>query len=60
MADEPAERAREPAPVLEARGLEVQYEGRAALAVPALAVQPGEVLAVIGPRTGCRAARPSA
>jgi tungstate transport system ATP-binding protein len=49
VADESAARAREPAPVLEARDLEVQYEGRAALAVPALAVQPGEVLAVIGP-----------
>ena len=49
MADEPAEMARAAAPVLEALDLEVQYEGAPALAVPALAVQPGEVLAVIGP-----------
>ena len=49
MADAPAEMARAAAPVLEALDLEVQYEGAPALAVPALAVQPGEVLAVIGP-----------
>jgi tungstate transport system ATP-binding protein len=41
--------ARAATPVLEALDLEVQYEGAPALAVPALAVQPGEVLAVIGP-----------
>ena len=49
MADAPAEMARAAAPVLEALDLEVQYGGAPALAVPALAVQPGEVLAVIGP-----------
>jgi tungstate transport system ATP-binding protein len=37
------------APVLEAIGLEVRYDSQLALDVPALAVTPGEVLAVIGP-----------
>jgi len=36
-------------PVLAAADVEVAYRGRAALAVPALAVSEGEVLAVIGP-----------
>jgi ABC-type sulfate/molybdate transport systems ATPase subunit len=49
VADALAEMARAAAPVLEALDLEVRYEGAPALAVPALAVQPGEVLAVIGP-----------
>jgi tungstate transport system ATP-binding protein len=36
-------------PVVEAAGVEVRYDGQAVLDVPALDVQPGEVLAVIGP-----------
>jgi tungstate transport system ATP-binding protein len=36
-------------PVLEAEGVEVRYDGRVVLAVPALEILPGEVLAVIGP-----------
>jgi tungstate transport system ATP-binding protein len=36
-------------PALEALDLEVRYDGAVALAVPALAVHAGEVLAVIGP-----------
>jgi tungstate transport system ATP-binding protein len=37
------------APVLEAEAVEVRYDGRLVLDVPALSVEPGEVLAVIGP-----------
>ena len=37
------------APVLEATDVEVRYDGQVVLAVPALEVRPGEVLAVIGP-----------
>jgi ABC-type nitrate/sulfonate/bicarbonate transport system ATPase subunit len=36
-------------PVLEAADVEVRYDGRGVLEVPALEVRPGEVLAVIGP-----------
>jgi tungstate transport system ATP-binding protein len=36
-------------PVLEAMDVEVRYDGQVVLAVPALDVRPGEVLAVIGP-----------
>jgi tungstate transport system ATP-binding protein len=37
------------APVLEAAGVEVRYDGQVVLDMPALEVLPGEVLAVIGP-----------
>jgi tungstate transport system ATP-binding protein len=37
------------APVLEVMDVEVRYDGQVILAVPALEVRPGEVLAVIGP-----------
>jgi molybdopterin-binding protein len=36
-------------PVLEATNVEVGYDGQVVLAVPALDIRPGEVLAVIGP-----------
>ena len=36
-------------PIVEARGLQVSYDGRRVLDVPEIAVHPGETLAMIGP-----------